>query len=211
MELSGLGTQDAYRSRMVDLSDTLSKAISSRSVGVDYLTFTLEQLRDGKRVAFVALFFAIAVDALVLIFTCLGELPRLNRKSAQPLTSEDRQQMFDDLQAVNDAIDTSDPTKYRFPRAVITCLNTEKSEGLHSLDLNRLSDGEDRHILLRRLSPFVATGLAWESPAATDVWVITDRGMRMLTQECRRVMALEEKAGPGPAKQILPEHLKRAV
>ena len=111
---------------MAELFDTLSKAISSRSVGVDYLTFTLEQLRTGKRVAFVALFFAIAVDALVLIFTCLGELPQLNRENAQPLTGEDRQQMFDDLQAVNDAIDTSDPMKYRFPRAVITCLNRGK-------------------------------------------------------------------------------------
>lgn len=211
MELSGLGAQDAYKTRMSDLSDTLSKAISSRSVGVDYLTFTLEQLRDGKRVAIIALFFAIAVDILVLVFTCLGELPRLNRKNAQPLTGEDRQQMFDDLQAVNDAIDTSDPMKFRFPRAVITCLDTEKREGLHSLDLNRLADEEDRRIVLRRLSPFVATGLAWHSPAASDVWIITDRGMRMLTQECRRVLAMEEKAASSPVKQSSAEHLKRAV
>jgi hypothetical protein len=171
----------------------------------------LEQLRDGKRVAFIALFFAIAVDALVLVFTCLAELPRLNRRSARPLTTEDRQQMFEDLQAVNDAIDTSDPSKYRFPRAVITCLNAEKSDGLHNLDLNRLISEEDRQVLLRRLSPFVATGLAWESPNAKHVWIVTDRGLRMLTQECRRVLALEEKANLGPSKQAVPEHLKRAV
>ena len=63
---------EIYRSRIADLTDKLSKSVSNRSAGVDYLTFTTGELRDGKRVAFLALFFAIAVDALVLVFTFLG-------------------------------------------------------------------------------------------------------------------------------------------
>ena len=47
---------EIYRSRIADLSERLSKSVSNRSAGVDYLTFTTGELRDGKRVAFLACF-----------------------------------------------------------------------------------------------------------------------------------------------------------
>ena len=133
IELSGLGTMESYRTRITDLSQKLSKSISNRSTGVDYLTFTTGELRDGKRVAFLALFFAFAVDALVLVFTFLGELPRLSTTTAPastPLSNEERQSMFVDLQAVNDALDTSDPARFKLIRGILTCLKVGEPDSV---------------------------------------------------------------------------------
>ena len=127
---------EIYRSRIADLTDRLSKSVSNRSAGVDYLTFTTGELRDGKRVAFLALFFAIAVDALVLVFTFLGQVPQLSAPKSpisMPLSNEERQRMFADLQAVNDALDTSRPSSFRLPRAMFNCLDTENRMELVAL------------------------------------------------------------------------------
>ena len=133
IELSGLGTMERYRARVADLSEKLSKSISNRSSGVDYLTFTTGELVDGKRVAFLALFFAFAVDALVLVFTFLGELPRLSTTTAStsiPLSNEERQNMFADLEAVNDALDTSDPGRFKLIREMLMCLEVGEPDGV---------------------------------------------------------------------------------
>ena len=197
IELSGLGMLEIYRSRIADLTDRLSKAVSNRSAGVDYLTFTTGELRDGKRVAFLALFFAIAVDALVLVFTFLAQMPRLSAPKApisMPLSNEERQRMFADLQAVNDALDTSSSTRFRLPRAMFNCLEVENREGISRLNLNKLADESDRQSLRRRLIPFLTSGLAWDDPRQGNVVCLSDRAMSLLAHECRRLVALEEES-----------------
>jgi hypothetical protein len=214
IELSGLGVSELFRARIADLSDSLSKAISNRSSGVDYLTFTTGELHDGKRVAFLALFFAFAVDALVLVFTFLGELPRSKQSQApvaMPLTDAERHRMFTDLQFVNDALDTSDPARYPLARTVLTCLQAGSADGLSRLDLSKLTQEPDRQTLRRRLLPFLTSGLAWNE--TNDLVSLSERGMSMLIQECRRVMAVEEPepvSDPEPLKPTLADHLRRA-
>ena len=210
--LSGLGSNPSYRTQVADLSVDLSRAISSRSSGVDYLTFTLSQLREGKRVAYVALFFAVGVDLLVLVFTFLGELPLRGIETVKPLTSEEKRQIFEDLQVVTDAVETSDASHLSFPRAVMSCLQTEAPDGLSRLDITRLADDSEREALRRRLSPFLATGLAWENPNRKNDIYLSERGMSALTRECRRVVGLKDKelSEPVRAAPSAHEHLKRA-
>ncbi len=195
IELSGLGALETYRSRIAELTDGLSKSISNRSVGVDYLTFTTGELRDGKRVAFLALFFAIAVDVLVLVFTFLGQVPRLSVPKypiAMALSDEERHRMFVDLQTVNDALDTSRPSSFRLPRAIFNCLDVDKLDGNSRLNLNKLADESDRQSLRRRLIPFLISSLAWDDRQQRNVVCISDRAMSFLARECRQLIALEE-------------------
>ena len=210
--LSGLGANPKYQSRVADISLDLSRAISSRSSGVDYLTFTLSQLREGKRVAYVALFFAVGVDVLVLVFAFLGELPLRGIQTVKPLSREEKQQIFEDLQAVNDAVETSDAGGLSFPRAVMTCLQTEAPDGLSRLDLNRLTDVNERQALRRRLSPFLATGMAWENSHRQNEIYLSEQGMSALTKECRRVIGLKDREVLEPLRPATAahEHLKRA-
>jgi hypothetical protein len=161
------------------------------------LTFTTGELRDGKRVAFLALFFAFAVDALVLVFTFLGELPRLNTTAARasaPLSNEERQSLFADLQAVNDALDTSDPADFRLARGMLTSLEVGEPDGGIRLDLDKLSNESDREALWRRLIPFLTSGLACRDLKRKNAVCISDRAMRLLTQECRRVIDRDKEA-----------------
>jgi hypothetical protein len=214
IELSGLGASEIFRPRIADLSESLSKSISNRSSGVDYLTFTTGELRDGKRVAFLALFFAFAVDALVLVFTFLGELARLRASRTEldvPLSSEERRTMFADFQMLNDAIDTGAPANFPLARSMLTCLQVGSTDGIRRLDFSRLADETDRQALRRRLVPFLASGLAWDDPNHKHVVAMSERAMSMLTQECRRVMALEERAaaaGSELSKRTLAERLR---
>ena len=197
IELSGLGALEIYRSRIADLTDRLSKSVSNRSAGVDYLTFTTGELRDGKRVAFLALFFAIAVDALVLVFTFLGQVPQLSAPKSpisMPLSNEERQRMFADLRAASDALDTSRPSSFQLPRAMFNCLETEKPDGISRLNLNTLVDESDRQSLRRRLIPFLTSSLAWDDRQQRNVVCLSDRAMSLLAHECRRLIALEEES-----------------
>jgi hypothetical protein len=207
IELSGLGTMESYRPRIANLSEKLSNSISNRSTGVDYLTFTTGELRDGKRVAFLALFFAFAVDALVLVFTFLGELPRLSTATGPasiPLSNEERQSMFADLQAVNDALDTSDPARFKLIRGMLTCLEIGEPAGVIRVDLGKLPSGPDRQALWRRLIPFLVSSLAWNDPRQKDIAIMSDRAMSLLIQDCRRMMAGEEKAHSAIGGAVIP-------
>jgi hypothetical protein len=193
IESSGLGTTDVYRQRVADLSQELSTSKSNRSTGVDYLTFTTGELRDGKRVAFLALAFAIAVDALVLAFTFLGELPRLSTTTASlSLSSEERRSMYDDFQAVNDALDTSVPSRFRVARAMLACLEAGLPDNVIRLNFGKLANEGDGQALLGRLIPSLAAGLAWSDPHKMNVLCMSERALSLLAQECRRVIAREE-------------------
>ena len=212
IELSGLGTMEIYRTPITDLSQKLAKSISNRSTGVDYLTFTTGELRDGKRVAFLALFFAFAVDALVLVFTFLGELPRLSTTTAPasaPLSNEERQRLFVDLQAVNDALDTSDPARFKVIRGILTCLKVGEPDSVIRLDIGKLPSEMDRQALWRRLIPFLSSGLAWNDPRQKDVTCMSDRAMSLLIQECRHMIAREEKSHSAIAGTVIPLSVDR--
>jgi len=207
IELSGLGTMEIYRPRIADLSQKLAKSISNRSTGVDYLTFTTGELRDGKRVAFLALFFAFAVDALVLVFMFLGELPRLSTPTAPasiPLSNEERQNMFADLQAVNEALDTSDPARFKLIRGMLTCLEVGEPDGVVRVDLGKVLNEPDRQALSRRLILFLTSSLAWNDPRQKDVTYMSDRAMSLLIQEWRRMVAREEKAHSAMTGTVVP-------
>ena len=206
IDVSGLGTLDIYRPRINDLSQNLATTIANHSTEVDYLTFTTGELRDGKRVAFLALFFAFAVDALVLVFTFLGELPRMGTTAPTsiPLSNEDRHSIFAELQAVNDALDTSDPTRFKLAREMLSCIEVGQPDGVIRMDLGKLPNESDRQDLWRRLIPFVTSGLAWKDPQQQHVMCMSDGGMSLLAQECRRVIEREEKAHSSTTAPVAP-------
>jgi hypothetical protein len=204
--LSRLGTLDIYQPRINDLSKKLANATSNRSTGVDYLTFTMGELRDGKRVAFLALFFAFAVDALVFVFTFLGVLPRsgVMVQTSTLLSNEERLSMFSEFQRINDALDESDPTRFELIRTMLTCVEVGAPDGVIRLNLGKLPNETDRHQLLRRLLPFLTSGLAWKDTQQEQVMCISDRGMSLLAQEFRRVIEREEKGHSAITEPLIP-------
>ena len=206
IELSGLGTMQIYRPRITGLSQKLAETMANRSSGVDYLTFTMGELRDGKRVAILALFLAFAIDALVLVFTFLGELPRMGMTVATstPLPSEERHSTFAQFQAVNDILDTSDPGRFRLARGLLTCIGAPEPDGSIRLDLDKVPNQFDRQDLWRRLVPFVTSGLAWTDPQQKHVIYMSDRAMSLLVHELRRVADREEKAHSEIAEPVQP-------
>ena len=46
---------------------------------------------------------------------------------------------------------------------------------------------------MAKLIPFLSSGLAWNDPRQKDVTCMSDRAMSLLIQECRHMIAREEK------------------
>ena len=66
-----------------------------------------------------------------------------------PLSNEERQRLFADFQAVNDALDTSDPARFKVIRGILTCFKVGEPDSVIRLDLGKLPSEMDRQALWR--------------------------------------------------------------
>lgn len=194
--LADLGKHAEFGQRLTDITHGLAESMANRNAGVDYLTFTIGELRDGKRVAILALIFAVTIDALVLIFTLLGEIPRMRSRSGSlSLSAAERHELFRQLQEINDVLDTANPASHKVVRAAISCLGTTDDDGTTRMDLGLVANKSERHDVARRMAPFVASGLA--SRESEDVFRLTERALAMLAVELTRLIHRDPGRGNG--------------
>ena len=180
LDRTQLGNENRYRDQAKALSDQLAALRSQRSVGINYLAYTWEKLRKGQQSAPFAFFVASAVDALVLVFTFLGELPRMGGMGAttMPLNEDERRRMFRQLQAVSDGLETvRDAPQFKSVKALFNCLDPPGPDGFMRLDLAKVKLEEERLDLRRRLVPLEAAGVAWRDLDRPSTACISERGM----------------------------------
>jgi hypothetical protein len=87
---------------------------------------------------------------------------------------------------------------------MLTCVEVGAPDGVIRLNLGKLPNETDRHQLLRRLLPFLTSGLAWKDTQQEQVMCISDRGMSLLAQEFRRVIEREEKGHSAITEPLIP-------
>lgn len=176
---SGLVNSERYGAQLNKLSATVRNAKLERDTKIDYLSFTFDELVRGARPAYYALGIALIVDLLVLVFTFLGELPKLSRGESvdMPVSPVERKQMFARLQVVNDAVETLEDDRLRPVKMLLGNIRPPGSEGLLRLDLNGITNESDRQDVMRRLLAIQASARAWPDPSRPNVIIISERGM----------------------------------